>query len=228
MTETEGRDESKREMFTKLLPHLAISAIGMGLFSSPVSLLLSAADRYNQATEATAKKVNDLVPLLPWLQRLQLRVDGPRTASLTMRKEDMGSSLEQYLVRRFLNEGASGAKFGEPPGARERAEFEYALRLPMRNVYARFAGTLTESEKGRYLEMARRLNPSEVWLLVDGGEEVDEPMDSVFVSENVVLRGRLKSVTRTEMLSELFGKEFEVRVEPQDDGSVRVMLRLKA
>lgn len=227
MTKKEDRDESKREMFSKLLPHLAISAIGMGLFSSPVGLLLSAADRYNQATEETAKKVNDLVPLLPWLERLQLKVEGPRTASLLMRREDAESGLEQYLLRRFQSEGANGAKFGDPPGSREKTEFEYALRLPMRNIYTKFVGTLTGRERERYSEIAKRLNPSEVWLLVDGGEGVDDLMDPVFVSENVVLRGRLKSVTTTEMLSELFGKEFDVRVDPQSDGSLRVALSLR-
>ncbi|MDG6965986.1 MAG: hypothetical protein JRM75_04915, partial [Nitrososphaerota archaeon] len=95
------------------------------------------------------------------------------------------------------------------------------------SIYAKIAGTLTGPDRERYQEIARRLNPSEVWLLVNGGEGVDDVMDPVFVNENTVLRGRLKSVTTTEMLSEFFGKEFDVMVEPREDGSDRVVLHLR-
>lgn len=228
MTEEEEVDESKRRMFTKLLPQLAVTALGVGLFSSPVRLLSSTIENYNKATEETTKKVHDILPLLPWLEGLQLNVEGSRTVSLVMRKEDLGSSMEQYLLRRFKGEGASSAKFGEPPGSREKTEFEYALRLPTRNIYTKISRTLTPSDREHYLEIAKRLNPSEVWLLVDGGEKVDELMDPVFVRENVVLYGRLKSVTTSEMLSEFFGREFDVTVEPQDDGSDKVALHLRS
>lgn len=227
VTEEEDVDESRRKVFAKFLPHLAVTAVGMGLFSSPVRLLSSAMDRYNKATEETTKKVNDLIPLLPWLERLQLNVEGPRTISLVMRKEDMGSGLEQYLLEAFRDEGAAGMKLVEPPGSREKSEFDYALRLPAKNVYAKIVGTLTQDDRARYLEAAMRLNPSEVWLLVDGGESVDELMDPVFVNENMILRGRLKSVTTTEMLSGFFGKEFDVMVDPQEDGSDKVVLHLR-
>ncbi|MDG6989118.1 MAG: hypothetical protein JRN21_07305 [Nitrososphaerota archaeon] len=227
MTEEEDVDKTRRRVFAKFLPHLAVTAIGVGVFSSPVRLLSSAVERYNKATEETTKRLNDLLPLLPWLESLQLNVEGPRTVSLVISKEDMGSSVEQYLIRRFKNDGADGAMFGEPPGSREKAEFEYALRLPTKNVYAKVSRTFTVPDRERYLEIARRLNPSEVWLFVNSGEDVDEPMDPVFVGENAVLRGRLKSVTTAEMLSEFFGKEFDVVVEPQDDGSDRVVLHMK-
>lgn len=78
------------------------------------------------------------------------------------------------------------------------------------------------------MEIAKELNPSEVWLLVDGGEAIDEFLEPVFVNENTVLRGRLKTVTTAEMLSDLFGKEFDVTVAPQDDGSDKVVLRLRS
>ncbi|MDG6916980.1 MAG: hypothetical protein JRM85_05225 [Nitrososphaerota archaeon] len=228
MTEEEDVDAARRKMFVKYLPHLAVSAISFGLFSSPTKLLTSAVDRYNRQTEETTKKMNDLYPLLPWLERLQLNVEGPRTVSLVMRMEDIESGLEQYLTRRFLSQGAGGAKLEVPPGRSEKAEFDHVLRLPGKNVYTKTAGTITPSDKERYMEIAKRLNPSEVWLLIDGGEDMDELMEPVFVNENTVLRGRLKTVTTTEMLSELFGKEFDVMVEPQDDGAERVVLHLRS
>ena len=227
MTDADDAAESKRELVTKLLPHLALSAIGIGLFSSPVRLLSAAVEKYNEATQETTKKVNDLLPLLPWMEKLELKVEGPRTVSLLMRKDDIGSGLEQYLTKKFGREGAEGALFGPPPGLRERAELDYALRLPMRSVYTKMVGTLTPEKKAHLLEVAKDLNPSEVWLLAHDGERVDELMEPVFVGENTVLRGRLKSVTTGEMLTELFGKEFDVSVEPKGDDSVRVVLRLK-
>ncbi len=228
MNEEEDVDAARRKMFVKYLPHLAVSAISFGLFSSPTKLLTSAVDRYNRQTEETTKKMNDLYPLLPWLERLQLNIEGPRTVSLVMRMEDIESGLEQYLTRRFLSQGAGGAKLEVPPGRSEKAEFDHVLRLPGKNVYTKTAGTITPSDKERYMEIAKRLNPSEVWLLIDGGEDMDELMEPVFVNENTVLRGRLKTVTTTEMLSELFGKEFDVMVEPQDDGAERVVLHLRS
>jgi hypothetical protein len=228
VTEEEDVDESRRKMFVKFLPHLAVSAIGFGLFSSPTKLLTSALDRYNKQADETTKKMSDLYPMLPWLERLQLNVEGPRTVSLVMRKEDMDSSLEQYLIRRFLAEGAGSAKLGAPPGKREKAEFDHVLRLPGKSVYTKTAGTMTGSDRERYMEIAKELNPSEVWLLVDGGEAIDEFLEPVFVNENTVLRGRLKTVTTAEMLSDLFGKEFDVTVAPQDDGSDKVVLRLRS
>lgn len=227
VAEEDDVDKGRRRVFSKLLPNLAITAVGASLFSSPLRLLTSTVESYNKAADETTKKVNDILPLLPWLEKLQLNVEGPRTISLVLGKEEIGSSLEQYLFRRFKGDGASGATFGAPSGSREKAEFDYSLRLPLKNVYARASRTLTAADRERYLEVARRVNPSEVWLLTDGGESVDELMDPVFVSENTVLRGRLKSVTTTEMLSEFFGKEFDVRVEPQEDDSDKVVLHLR-
>ena len=227
VTEEEDVDETRRRVFAKFLPHLAVTAIGAGVFSSPVRLLSSAMERYNKATEETSKKLNDILPLLPWLESLELNVEGPRTVSLVMSKGAMSSSVEQYLIRRFRKEGAHGATFGRPPGGREKAEFEYALRLPSKTIYVRIARTFTASDRQHYLEVARLLNPSEVWLFVNNGEAVDEPMDPVFVGADSVLRGRLKSVTTAEMLSEFFRNEFDVVVDPQDDGSYRVVLHMR-
>ncbi|MDG6929327.1 MAG: hypothetical protein JRN29_04695 [Nitrososphaerota archaeon] len=224
----EDVDESRRKIFVKFLPHLAVTAIGFGIFSSPTKLLTSAMDRYNKQADETTKKMSDMYPLLPWLEKLQLNVEGPRTVSLVLRKEDMDSGLEQYLTRRFLNEGSGGTKLGPPPGRAERAEFDHALRLPGKSVYTKTVGTITPSDRERYMEIGKELNPSEVWLLADGGEGIDETLEPVFVNENTVLRGRVKSVTTREMLSELFGKEFDVAVEPQDDGSDKVILHLRS
>ncbi|MDG7031012.1 MAG: hypothetical protein JRN64_04830, partial [Nitrososphaerota archaeon] len=70
MTEEEDVDESRRKVFAKFLPHLALTAVGMGLFSSPVRLLSSAMDRYNKATEETTNNVHHHLPPFPTLQSL--------------------------------------------------------------------------------------------------------------------------------------------------------------
>lgn len=193
---------------------------------SPVKVLSGAVDRYNQSTTETEKKVKDLLPLLPAFEKLQLQVVGSNTVQFVLGRADIMSCAEQYLARFFRSEGAGGAPSGQPSTKGGEAGLDYVLRLPSRNVYLKMLDTVDDTEASRLRELARELNPAEVWVFSDGGETLDERLDPVFVSEGKVLRGRLRSMTNAAMLYEFFGRKFSVASEPLADGTAKITIKL--
>ena len=222
----ESESESRRTLLTKLVPYLALSAIKVGVAASPVSVLASAAAKYNEAGEKTREKVNDLLPLLPGVEKLKIQIAGPDAVSFVLQRDDIRTYAEQYLRQFFALEGANGAPGGPPPAAGGLAEFDYVLRLPSRSVYIKVVETLTKEDASRVLGIAKRMNPAEVWVFEDQGEAVDLKLDPVFISENVVQRGRMRTVTAAEMLQELFGRNFYVTVGARTRESLEIVLRL--
>lgn len=218
--------QSRRDLLTKLLPSIAISAIKMGVAGSPLSVLAAAADKYNADAEKTKGMVRNLLPLIPGFEKLQMTTVGSNAVSLLLQPQDLLSCAEVYLSRVFKLEGADGAPSGPPAGEFEKAMFPYVLRLPLKSVYLKVVEELTEVQLSKYVDFARRVNPAEVWLVADRGQSIDQRMDPVFVSENKTLRGRVKTVFTSEMLGEFFGRKFGIELQRLDFGAARVTLRL--
>lgn len=216
--------KSRRDVITKLVPYVALSAIKVGAFASPLSLLTSAAARYNENTQTTEEKVNDLLALLPGIEKLKIETVGPGKVSLQLQRQDIRSYVEQYLVRVFSREGAVGTTALSAP-AQGEAQFDCVLRLPSRAIYAKVIHTLTSQEESQLLSLGRKLNPAELWIFADSGPKIDVRLDPVFMAENRLRRGRIVSVSTAEMLSELFGHRFAVTVESSSVDDVKVTLR---
>lgn len=220
--------KSRRELITKLLPYVAISAVRMGLTGSPLSVLTSAATKYNEEAEKTKGMVKDLLPLLPGFEKLQITAVGSNAVSLVMQRQDLLSCAEVYLSKVFRFEGSDSAPSSAPEGGGGEARFDYLLRLPLKSVYLKVVEELDETEVSSLLDFGRRTNPAEVWVVADAGRSVDQRLDPVFISESKILRGRVKSVTTAEMLREFFGGRFTVALEKLEQGSLKVTLRLAA
>lgn len=216
--------KSRRDLITKLLPYVAMSAIKAGIAGSPLNVLSDAVTKYNEDAEKTKELVKDLLPLIPGFERLHLTVVGSNAVSLVMKRQDLLSCAEMYLSKLFMLEGAAGAPAGPPPEG-EEGGFQYVLRLPFKNVYLKVVEELTAAEASRILDFASRRNPVELWIVSDKGLRLDQRLDPVFVSESKILRGRVKSVPTAEMLRVFFGERFAVTLERRDQDSVEVTLR---
>lgn len=226
MDVSEPESKSRRDLITKLLPYVAVSTIKAGISASPLNVLTAAATKYNQDAEKTMGMVRDLLPLIPGFEKLQVAVVGSNAVSLVLQRQDLLSCGEVYLSKLFKQEGSAGAPAGAPQGEVERGAFPYVLHLPFKNVYLKVVEDLTLTEVSDLLDLARRLSPAEVWVVVDSGRAIDQRFDPVFVSETKILRGRVKSVSTAEMLREFFGGKFAVTIQRVDQNSVKVTLRL--
>lgn len=218
--------ESRRELITRLVPYLAFSAIKLGAFASPLSLVSNAAARYNEEAGRTRDKVNDLLPLLPGIERLKVEVLAPGEVSVTLQRHDVLTCADQYLVGVFKGEGADRARAGVPSPASVEGKMDHVIRLPSRSIYLKLFENLTDADVGSMRELAKRLNPAEVWVVADVGPRFDERMDPVFTSEGKVLRGRLKGISTADMLSGLFGGRFDVFTGRAQTEGVKVTLKL--
>ena len=205
-----------------MLPFIAVSAIKMGMFASPLSLIASAANTYNQTVQKPDDKIGDILPLLPGIEKLNVEVKGPDSVTFTLQKQDVRSCAEQYLRREFSSDGALGARGGPPSPSGNESQFDYVLRLPSRNVYLKMEKELSEEKAVRFRGAARSLNPAEVLIVADNGVKMDELFDPVFVSENRVMRGRLRTVSTPELLSAFLGGRFSPTFELLDGEAVRV------
>lgn len=218
--------KSRRDLLTKLLPYAALSAIKVGMTGSPLSVLTSAAAKYNEDAEKTKGMVKDLLPLLPGFERLQITVVGSNAVSLVMQRRDLLGCAEVYLSKLFKMEGSDGAPAGPTQEGGAESIFPYVLRLPFKSVYLTALPELSEAEASRFIEFARGANPAEVWIVADSGKSIDQKLDPVFVSESKILRGRVKTVSTAEMLRDFFGGKFAVWLEPLERGALKVTLRL--
>jgi len=223
---SEPESKSRRDLITKLLPYVAVSTIKAGISASPLNVLTAAATKYNQDAEKTMGAVKDLLPLIPGFEKLQVTVVGSNAVSLVLQRQDLLSCGEVYLSKVFKQDGSDGARSGSPQGEAEKRMFPYVLYLPLKNVYLKVVEDLTLADVSSLVEFARKLNPAEVWVVVDSGRTVDQKLDPVFVSESKILRGRVKSVSTAEMLREFFGGKFAVTLQPADQNSLKVTLRL--
>lgn len=224
MADTEGN--SRRQLVTKLLPFIAVSAIKLGMLTSPLGVITSAANTYNQTVKDQDEKVGDLLPLLPGIEKLHVEVTGPDSVVVTLEKQDVEGCAEQYLRRLFTSGGAAGARAGVPSTSVAESIFDYVLRLPSKNVYLKMEEDLSEAEATRLLGAAKSLNPAEVLVVADKGVRMEERLDPVFVSENKVMRGRVWTMSRIGLLSAFFGDRFAVALESSGSEAVRVSLRL--
>jgi len=223
---SEPESKSRRDLITKLLPYVAVSTIKAGITGSPLNVLTAAATKYNQEAEKTKGLVKDLLPLIPGFEKLQVTVVGSNAVSLVLQRQDLANCAEVYLSKVFKQEGASGAPAGPPQGEAEKGLFHYVLRLPSRSVYLKLVQDLSLAEVSELMDFGRRANPAEVWVVADSGRSFDQRLDPVFISENKVLRGRVKSVSTNEMLREFFGGRFAVATERAEKDALKVTLRL--
>ena len=219
------KGNERRELVTKLLPFIAVSAIRLGMLTSPLGVITSAANTYNRTVKEHEEKIGDLVPLLPGIEKLHVEVTGQDTVTLTLERQDVQVCARQYLGRLFSLEGSAGAPSGSPSSSAE-STFDYVLRLPSRNVYLKMVDELSGAEAARLLGVARALNPAEVLVVADKGTKMDERLDPVFVSENKVARGRFRTMSTMELLSAFFGDKFALTFESSGSEAMRVSLRL--
>ncbi|MDG7007069.1 MAG: hypothetical protein JRN06_02355 [Nitrososphaerota archaeon] len=225
MTESDD-SQARRELITKLLPFVAVSAIRLGMATSPLVALSSAVERYNTSVGKTKAKADDLLALLPGIERLRMEVLTPGEVALVLQRQDIVNCAEQYLRTVFVRDGSKGAMASPARAIGGEAQFDSVLRLPSKSVYLKSVSKLSQSEASKFLEAGRELNPAEVWIFADEGAMIDEHLDPVFISENKVMSGRVKSVLTADMLSELFGHRFAVSLGEKTDREVNVTLRL--
>ena len=223
--ETSG---SRRELIAKLLPFIAVSAIKMGVMTSPLGIITSAANRYNETVERPAERIGDLLPLLPGIEKLRVEVNGAGSVALTLERGEVSSCAEEYLRRLYSLEGGGRTRVGVPSSAEGGGTFGHVLRLPSRNIYLKVTEELTQQEAASLLDLARRMNPSEVLIVADTGAGADERLDPVFVSENKIMRGRFRSISTAEMLAGFFGNRFTSQVEFITPEEVKVTLGLRS
>jgi len=224
---TEAGDQNyRRELVTRLLPYMALSAIKVGIFTSPLTLIANAATKYNEEAATATDKVSDFLSLLPGVEKLKMEVVGMGAVSLVLERRDIGVCAEQYLRRVFKVEGSEGAPRGGPHRGGEGPGYDFCLRLPAKTVYLKLLKTLYDEDIPRYREGLRKFNPAEFWIMADNGRMLDERLDPIFVSENKVFRGRLKAMKTADMLYESFDRRFRVEMAPEGDDSVKLVLRL--
>ena len=216
---------ARRELVAKLLQFIAVSAIKIGMFTSPLVIITSAADTYNRTVQKPGEQIGDLLPLLPGVENLHVEVNGPDSVTITLQKQDIRACAEQYMEREYGPEGSAGARAGPPSPSGDESLFDHVLRLPSRNVYLKMEEELQEAEAASILRASRSLNPADVLIVADKGVAIDERLDPVFVSENKVMRGRVRTMSTSELVSAFFGKKFTSAIEPLDE-AVRVTLRL--
>lgn len=209
MTDT-ADPASRRELIAKLLPYLAVSAVKIGTMGSPLSLLTAASARYNEALERTEGKVKDVLPLLPSVERMRIEVVAAGTVSLVLPRDELGAFVERYMQTELGQEGAADCRSSPPSRLGEEARFDFVLRLPSRDAYAKMVNALTEDQAAILLEAARKLNPAETFVVADSGPKMDVELDPVFISENKILRGRFRALPTSDLLASLMGGRFAV------------------
>ena len=161
MTEADGL-QARWEIITKLIPFVAVSAIKLGMAVSPIGAPSSAVEKYNASVGKTKERADDLLELLPGIEKLRMEVVMPGEVTLVLQRQDIVSCAEQYLRAAFVRDGSNGAAAGPARADGGEAQFDRVLRLPSKSVYLKCVSTLSQREASGLLEAGRELNPAEV------------------------------------------------------------------
>lgn len=181
---------------------------------NPAGLAASALEQYGRRA---SDQDEETMAMLSKIKNLKATFeDGKLTVHLD--KKTMLELVEAQLKRIFAKEEAGmTATFRYDLVSAKDLDGE--LRLPSRSIYVKFVpqGTSAVEYANSYVERARRMNPSELWLLTLTQERVDVTFDPVF-RENGVTRGGLRTLALTSVFRELVGKDYDISATEEDGG----------
>jgi hypothetical protein len=138
--------------------------------------------------------------------------------------------LVERMIKKYFSVSEAGmtAEYRIDSGPGSDKDHDAELRLPDRSIYLKFVpkGIPVEAFANWFLQRARRMNPSEYWLLIPTEEIVDIPFEPIF-TEARIMRGRLKTYPLTNLLSELVGMNYDLEVAEEVDGGFRFVISRK-
>jgi hypothetical protein len=148
--------------------------------------------------------------------------------SVYLDRNTMLELIETHLKRVFAREesGMTATFRSGSVSARDR-DFDGELRLPSRSIYLKFAPQeipLVEYANS-YMERARGMNPSELWLLTLSEEQMDVTFDPVF-REKTITRGGLRALCLPSIFRELVGNDYDVFA-TQENGNYKFLVSKK-
>jgi hypothetical protein len=200
---------------------------------NPTAMAMSALNQYEeqltkQEREQLRKQEAEMRAMVSQIENLRATFEDGKLVVHLDKAAVLG--LMERMLRKSLavRESAMTASFNISLGSDSDKEYEGELVLPSRSIFLKFVpeGRPAIQFAVLYLEYARNTNPSEFWLLVPSGGNIDIPSEPIF-SENKIARGRLRTFDLTNLLVELVGKDYDVAGLYERDGGYRFVISKK-
>ncbi|MDG6906412.1 MAG: hypothetical protein JRN20_11570 [Nitrososphaerota archaeon] len=202
----------RRRMLGKAIPFVLNTFWQAHTLMSPVGLASAAVDQYQRMEKVVESQQRELENLFADIGQLDLQIEGTSRISLSLSRDQLLILIGNYLNSTFIREGNGRLELANMQGSEG---FDAILNLPSRSVFVMLRNTSLDGiavEKD--LELAKSLNPSEVWIFgFSEQQRMDVKLDPVFVGENTVLRGRFRIIPVSDMLKEVSDGKFKAYVQ---------------
>jgi len=182
----------------------------------PRALASSALDSYGQRA---SDQEGELRAMLAKIRDLRATFEGGRL-TVHLDREATLELIEARLKRSFAKEEAGmTATFRRKLDSTRDTDLDGELRLGDRSIYVKFApkGTPVAEFAISCLERARKMGPSELWLITLGEEKLDIAFEPTFL-EKKIIRGRLRTLGLTTVFREMVGEDCDVLSMWEDGG----------
>lgn len=189
---------------------------------NPVGLAAGAIDEYQQQQQD--RQEAEMRAMVSQIENLRATFEDGKLVVHLDKSSILGLAERVFKKYFAAREAGMTAKFRIESGD----DHEAVLLLPSRSIYLKFVpeGTPVSKFANSYLERARNANPSEYWLLAPNEENIDIPFEPIF-SEKGVTRGRLRTLSVTDILRELVGKEYDLTATYDTDGGFKFVISKK-
>ncbi|MGA2665423.1 MAG: hypothetical protein ABSF83_10805 [Nitrososphaerales archaeon] len=212
-------EEGRRKFLRSVLPFALGAYLEAQRVLSPAGLVKQALDR--DGGSAAADPEEEAREMLARVTDLDAKFEGGRLVVHIDRATAL-DLVEARLRRSFArSEAGMTAGLRRAPPHRQVADLDGEFRLSDRSIYLKFvpAGTPAAELTSSYLERARAMNPSELWLLTPGeeGTRVDVTFEPIF-RERRITRGGLRTLAVSSVLRDVVGDDCDVVATQEGDG----------
>ncbi len=179
---------------------------------SPGALMEAALKEYERSEKEVEDQRGELSMLLKRLSELDVQVSGGRLR-LTLTRPQALRLVGDYLSKIYLPDGGASSELREAPSG---SGFDGVMILPNFSVYVTLEEEVPSTESiDAKVRKAMSLNPGQVWAFcIPEVQRHDSRFDPVFVSENKVLRGRLRVLPVSDVFKEISGGRLRASATP--------------
>jgi len=228
----EGEDDKvvRRKVLAEGLGFVLNAYLQSRTLLNPTAVAVSAMSQYEEQLtkperERLRKQEAEMRAMVSQIENLRATFEDGRLVVHLDKAAILGLAERKLRKALAVSESAMTARFDIKLSAGADEECEGELVLASRSIYLKFVpeGRPAIQFAVLYLEKAKNLNPSEFWLMVPSGGNIDIPSEPIF-TENKISRGRLRTFDLTGLLEDLVGKDYAVDCSYEPDGGFRFVI----
>ena len=201
-SDDEPDQADRRRMLIQAVPFAANILWKTHTALSPAKLASAAMNGYTNIEKDISSRLMELRAVFNDIPGVDLQYDRRGEISLSLPKAQLLGLMGNYLKSRY---SASSQPAMFLPG---HDGYDGTAFLTDRTVFVKLVKSELDLQLETEIERAKKLNPSDVWIFSQGQIRSEFEFDPVFLSENKILRGHLRVMPTSSIITEISGRKY--------------------